>query len=218
MKFLLADSFQSSLEKLSGEEQKAPKLGAFELQINPSNPDLQCHRLDSIKDKNFWSARASGDIPVPAEAAAATQAQRTLSKLTKQDLLSYGVSAESIPDVPCSSCRPAIGWRGVTLASLAGASAVLLLYNYNVRTRTGGVTLVSVSDLRQNLPAFLKRVQAGEELQVTSRGRIIARIAPERDPAEEARQWLLDLRNRVSLGDVVQGIPDVEWSGDADHL
>ena len=39
-----------------------------------------------------------------------------------------------------------------------------------------------------------------------------------RDPAEEARQWLLDLRDRVVLGDVVQAIPDVTWSGDADHL
>jgi mRNA-degrading endonuclease RelE of RelBE toxin-antitoxin system len=62
MAFLLADSFQSSLEKLSGEEQKATKLAAFELQINPANPGLQCHRLDSIKDKNFWSARASRGI------------------------------------------------------------------------------------------------------------------------------------------------------------
>jgi hypothetical protein len=74
MPFLLADSFQSSLEKLSGEEQKAAKLAAFALQINPANPDLQCRRLDNIKDKNFWSACASGDIPVPAEAAAAPQA------------------------------------------------------------------------------------------------------------------------------------------------
>ncbi len=80
------------------------------------------------------------------------------------------------------------------------------------------MSLVSVSDLRQHLPAYLKRVQAGEQLQITSRGRIIARIAPERDPAEDARQWLLDLRDRVSLGDVVQGIPDLEWRGDADHL
>ena len=62
MAFLLADSFQSSLDKLSGEEQKAAKLAAFELQINPANPGLQCHRLDNIKDKNFWSARASRDI------------------------------------------------------------------------------------------------------------------------------------------------------------
>ena len=62
MPFLLADSFKSSLEKLSGEEQKAAKLAAFELQINPCNPGLQCHRLDNTKDKNFWPARASRDI------------------------------------------------------------------------------------------------------------------------------------------------------------
>jgi len=62
MQFLLADSFQTSLDKLNGEEQKDAKLAAFELQINPANPGLQCHRLDSIKDKNFWSSRASRDI------------------------------------------------------------------------------------------------------------------------------------------------------------
>jgi len=62
MSFLLADSFQASLDRLSGDEQKAAKLAAFELQINPANPGLQCHRLDNIKDKNFWSARASRDI------------------------------------------------------------------------------------------------------------------------------------------------------------
>jgi len=62
MAFLLADSFQSSLDKLNGEEQKAAKLAAFELQINAANPGLQCHRLDNIRDKNFWSARASRDI------------------------------------------------------------------------------------------------------------------------------------------------------------
>jgi hypothetical protein len=75
MAFLLADSFQSSLDKLNGEEQKAAKLAAFELQINPANPGLQCHRLDNIKDKNFWSARASRDMVIasdlPGEAAEA---------------------------------------------------------------------------------------------------------------------------------------------------
>ena len=81
-----------------------------------------------------------------------------------------------------------------------------------------GMARVSVSDLRQNLPAYLKRVQSGEQLQITSRGRVIARIEPERDPAEDARQWLHALRDRVSLGDVVNPIPDLEWSGDADHL
>lgn len=98
------------------------------------------------------------------------------------------------------------------------ASVVLLLYIMFVRQQAAGMTRVSVSDLRQNLPAFLKRVQAGEQLQITSRGRVIARIEPERDPAEEARQWLLALRDRVSLGDVVSPVADLEWSGDANHL
>lgn len=62
MPFLLADSFQSSLDKLNGEEQKTAKLAVFKLQINPANPDLQYHRLDNIKDKNSWSAHASRDI------------------------------------------------------------------------------------------------------------------------------------------------------------
>ena len=62
MAFLLADSFQSSLDKLNGEEQKAAKLAAFELQINPANPRQHCHRLDNIEDQNFWLVRASRDI------------------------------------------------------------------------------------------------------------------------------------------------------------
>jgi hypothetical protein len=44
MAFLLADSFRSSLDKLNDEEQKAANLAAFELQINPANPGLLCHR------------------------------------------------------------------------------------------------------------------------------------------------------------------------------
>ena len=92
------------------------------------------------------------------------------------------------------------------------------VYSCFVQWDASGMTRVSVSDLRRNLPAFLKRVQAGEQLQITSRGRVIARIEPERDPAEDARQWLHALRDRVSLGEVVNPIPDLEWSGDANHL
>jgi hypothetical protein len=42
---------------------------------------------------------------------------------------------------------------------------------------------------------------------VTSRGRVIARIAPERDPAEKARQWLLHLRGTASLGNASNPFP-----------
>ena len=92
------------------------------------------------------------------------------------------------------------------------------VYSCFVRWDASCMIRVSVSDLRQNLPAYLKRVQAGEQLQITSRGRVIARIEPERDPAEDARQWLHALRDRVSLGDVVNPIPDLKWSGVANHL
>jgi prevent-host-death family protein len=38
------------------------------------------------------------------------------------------------------------------------------------------MTCLSVTHLRQNLPAYLKRVQEGEQIQVTSHGQVIARI------------------------------------------
>jgi len=59
MPFLLADSFQSSLGKLSGEEQKAAKLAALELQINPAHP--VCNATGSTTSRT----RTSGQ-PVPA--------------------------------------------------------------------------------------------------------------------------------------------------------
>lgn len=40
------------------------------------------------------------------------------------------------------------------------------------------MTSTSVSELRQNLQAFLARVAAGERIRVTSHGRAIAEIGP----------------------------------------
>lgn len=62
MQFLIADSFTDSLGRLTGEEQKAVKLTAFELQMNPASPGLQFHRLDKARDRNFWSVRVNADI------------------------------------------------------------------------------------------------------------------------------------------------------------
>lgn len=64
MDFRIADTFQASLAKLSGDEQKAAKTTAFDLQVNPANPGMQFHRVDKSKDKNFWSARVGRDIRV----------------------------------------------------------------------------------------------------------------------------------------------------------
>ena len=63
MKFLIADTFTDSLARLTGEEQKAVKTTAFDLQMNPANPGMQFHKLDKAKDKNFWSVRVSERHP-----------------------------------------------------------------------------------------------------------------------------------------------------------
>lgn len=64
MEFRIADTFTSSLARLSGDEQKAVKTTAFDLQLNPESPGLKFHRLDRARDKNFWSIRVNDDIRV----------------------------------------------------------------------------------------------------------------------------------------------------------
>jgi hypothetical protein len=59
MTFLIADTFTDSLARLTGDEQKAAKTTAFDLQMDPSAPGLSFHRLDKAKDKRFWSVRVS---------------------------------------------------------------------------------------------------------------------------------------------------------------
>jgi mRNA-degrading endonuclease RelE of RelBE toxin-antitoxin system len=111
MAFLLADSFQFSLDKLNGEDQKAAKLAAFELQINPANPGLHCHRLDNIKDKNFWSARDNRDI-------------RLIFHRVESSVMlcyvAYHDSADECQDITAAQLR--------LLAALAGTSTDALFF------------------------------------------------------------------------------------------
>lgn len=62
MTFLIADTFTDSLARLTGDEQKAAKTTAFDLQMDPSAPGLSFHKLDKAKDKRFWSVRVNADI------------------------------------------------------------------------------------------------------------------------------------------------------------
>lgn len=62
MTFLIADTFTDSLARLTGDEQKAVKTTAFDLQMDPSAPGLSFHKLDKAKDKRFWSVRVNADI------------------------------------------------------------------------------------------------------------------------------------------------------------
>jgi hypothetical protein len=62
MTFLIAETFTDSLARLTGDEQKAVKTTAFDLQMDPSAPGLSFHKLDKAKDKRFWSVRVSSDV------------------------------------------------------------------------------------------------------------------------------------------------------------
>lgn len=61
MNFRIADTFTDSLGRLTGQEQKAVKTTAFDLQMNPAHPGLSFHKI-SGRDPNFWSVRVNRDI------------------------------------------------------------------------------------------------------------------------------------------------------------
>ena len=62
MDFRIADTFTDALTRLPAQEQKAVKVSVMDLQLDPSAPGLQMHRIDKSRDANFWSARVSRDL------------------------------------------------------------------------------------------------------------------------------------------------------------
>lgn len=64
MEFRIADTFTDSLARLTGQEQKAVKTSAFDLQLDPTSNGLSIHKLDRAKDTNFWSVRVNADIRI----------------------------------------------------------------------------------------------------------------------------------------------------------
>ena len=72
---------------------------------------------------------------------------------------------------------------------------------------------VNVAELRRNLPKYLGVAQDGGEIEVTSRGRLIARIVPGGDRQQEARSRLVAARKRCKVGDVLSPL-GVKWSAE----
>ncbi len=65
---------------------------------------------------------------------------------------------------------------------------------------------INVTEFRQHLPKFLKRVSQGEELQITSRGKVIARLVPEPDEVDAAIQRLKRLQGAIINSSVTSSI------------
>ena len=74
---------------------------------------------------------------------------------------------------------------------------------------------VNVTELRNHLPVYMGKVKAGEEVTVTSRGKVIARLVPEVDESCAARLRLDASRKDSWVGDVVAPIGEV-WEAEHD--
>jgi prevent-host-death family protein len=62
---------------------------------------------------------------------------------------------------------------------------------------------VSVRELRQNLSRYLRRVEAGETLEVVSRGRPVARLSPLPERADVVTRLIADGRAIPASGDML---------------
>lgn len=62
---------------------------------------------------------------------------------------------------------------------------------------------IGVSRFRENLLKFIKRVERGETIVITSRGREVALLVPPSDRMKAARKALDELRGQAVVGDIV---------------
>ena len=69
---------------------------------------------------------------------------------------------------------------------------------------------VGISTLRENLSIFLKKVQKGQVITITSRGHEMARLVPAGDKREKSREILRELGKNAFIGDILSPIHE-EW-------
>ena len=69
---------------------------------------------------------------------------------------------------------------------------------------------IGVSKLRENLPSYIKKVQQGQTITITSHGNRIAMLVPVETEMETSRNALKKLRKTAYVGDVISPI-DEKW-------
>lgn len=69
---------------------------------------------------------------------------------------------------------------------------------------------VNISELRSNLLKYLEKAGGGEQITVTSNGKVLATIAPPVDRKAMARAQLKDLAATAKLTDITSPV-DAEW-------
>lgn len=72
---------------------------------------------------------------------------------------------------------------------------------------------VTVTTFRKHIPDYLGRVRLGEDIALTSRGKVIARLVPPADERQSAQEQLAALRAACCIGDVVTPLEE-KWETD----
>ena len=65
---------------------------------------------------------------------------------------------------------------------------------------------IGISMLRENMLMYIKKVQQGETITITSRGTEIAMLIPVKNKVEASQNALRELRKTAYVGDVVSPI------------
>lgn len=78
---------------------------------------------------------------------------------------------------------------------------------------------VNVTEFRAHLPNYLNMVQMGEEVVISSRGKVVARLVPDEQTSEQqlAMAQVLKWRGTVITGDIMEPFDEV-WTADNDNL
>ena len=69
---------------------------------------------------------------------------------------------------------------------------------------------VNITEFRNHLPDYLGQVKKGEDIILTSRGKVIARVTPVTDERVVAHGALMQLRETCRIGNVISPL-DERW-------
>ena len=180
MQFLIADTFTSSLGKLTDTEQKQVKTSAFDMQMNPANPGFQ-FSLNAARDPYFWQVRVNRDIRIVVHR---SESRLLLCYVDHHDDSINGVREEarnsSKDRSSCSACRSARPSKEIVvptyvetlrthLAQKALASVTLSNYFNTVFQKIGLLTSLKPMKIKylnwwiicQQIEAVLERATGG---------------------------------------------------------
>ena len=69
---------------------------------------------------------------------------------------------------------------------------------------------IQVSELRANLMKIIKEIERGSTINITSRGKVVAKLVPPGSNRERAKNKLKEISKRAFLGDIISPV-NAKW-------